>query len=449
MKTKFEHLLSTLGTKDVEAIISLIPTSIMEGNQKHIAYLQYRNTNEMDEKKNIPVTERLLMSDLTKMMEKYIVIKNSLASAFHYNHTLLEYYRIHENEKLFSEAYKSMQNQEGQALRNEKTYQQNADILYEKWQFDQVKSRFSNADAEDIIHDTDVAIISKKLMQTVTFATQSTLISKKINTQLIDHLESYIIEHGYLAYPCIALYYYAWKLILYPEDVVWFEKFNEMLEPNEHLFPHEELKNLYFQGINYCIRKHNSGDKAFSQKLLNYYKIALSKKYLLTNGYLSKNTYRNINTIALRMGRYDEAKEISTDNVQYLRKEEKDSAFRFNMANIYYATEKYTDALESLRNIEFDDHLSNLFAKTLMLKIYYETKSERLLDSHLDAMNIYLTRKKIIGYHKTNYSNIVKYTRKLIRLNRFDSKAKAKLAEQIRTEKLLPDRDWLLRQVEV
>ena len=449
MKTKFEHLLSTLGTKDVEAIISLIPTSIMEGNQKHIAYLQYRNTHTMDEKKNIPVTERLLMSDLTKMMEKYIVIKNSLASAFHYNHTLLEYYRIHENEKLFSEAYKSMQNQEGQALRNEKTYQQNADILYEKWQFDQVKSRFSNADAEDIIHDTDVAIISKKLMQTVTFATQSTLISKKINTQLIDHLESYIIEHGYLAYPCIALYYYAWKLILYPDDVVWFEKFNEMLEPNEHLFPHEELKNLYFQGINYCIRKHNSGDKAFSQKLLNYYKIALSKKYLLTNGYLSKNTYRNINTIALRMGRYDEAKEISTDNVQYLRKEEKDSAFRFNMANIYYATEKYTDALESLRNIEFDDHLSNLFAKTLMLKIYYETKSERLLDSHLDAMNIYLTRKKIIGYHKTNYSNIVKYTRKLIRLNRFDSKAKAKLAEQIRTEKLLPDRDWLLRQVEV
>jgi len=449
MKTKFDHLLSTLGQKDIEAIISMIPTSVMEGNQKHVAYFQARTNHTIDERKNIPVTERLLMSDLTKMMEKYIVIKNSLASAFHFNQTLLEHYRIHENEKLFSEGYKSMQTQQEQALKNEKSYQQNADILYEKWQFDQVKSRFSNADAEDIIHHTDIAIISKKLMQTVTFATQSTLISKKINTHLIDHLEPYIIDNNYLAYPCVALYYYAWKLIVHPEDVVWFEKFNDMLAPNEHLFPHEELKNLYFQGINYCIRKHNSGDKAFSQKLLDYYKIALAKKYLLTNGFLSKNTYRNINTIALRMGRYDEAKEISTDNVQYLRKEEKDSAFRFNMANIYYATQRYPDALESLRNIEFDDHLSNLFAKTLMLKIYYETKSERLLDSHLDAMNIYLTRKKIIGYHKTNYANIVKYTRKLIRLNRFDPKAKAKLAEQIRTEKLLPDRDWLLRQVEV
>ena len=75
-------------------------------------------------------------------------------------------------------------------------------------------------------------------------------------------------------------------------------------------------------------------------------------------------------------------------------------------------------------------------------------KSIRLLDSHLDAMQVYLTRKKIIGYHKTNYSNIVKYTRKLIRLNPYDKEAKLKLAENIKNEKLLPDRDWLLRQVE-
>lgn len=448
MKTKFENLISTLSPKDTETIISLIPTIIMEGNVKHIEYFEFRLNHILDGKKNIPISERLLMSDLTKMMEKYIVIKNSLTSTFHINNTLLQHYRIHENEKLFSDHYNLIQNQPELLSKNETSYQQNADLLYQKWQFDQVKSRFSNAEAEDIIHHTDVSIISKKLMQTVTFATQSSLISKKINTNFTEYIEPYILEHNYLAYPCIALYYYAWKLIIYPDDVSWFEKFNEILEPNEHFFPHEELKNLYFQAINYCIRKHNSGDKAFSQRLLNYYKAALEKKYLLTNGYLSKNTYRNINTIALRMGEYDEAMEISKANVKYLRKEEKDSAFSFNMANIYYGTERYTDALESLRAIEFDDHLSNLFAKTLMLKIYYETKSERLLDSHLDAMNIYLTRKKIIGYHRTNYSNIVKFTRKLIRLNRFDQKAKDKLAEQIRTEKLLPDRDWLLRQVE-
>ena len=118
------------------------------------------------------------------------------------------------------------------------------------------------------------------------------------------------------------------------------------------------------------------------------------------------------------------------------------------MANIYYAKQQYQEALDALREAEFDDHLSNLFAKTLMLKVYFEMNSMRLLDSHLDAMQVYLTRKKIIGYHKTNYSNIVRYTRKLIRVNPYDNAAKAKLAQSIRNEKLLPDRDWLLKMVE-
>jgi hypothetical protein len=117
------------------------------------------------------------------------------------------------------------------------------------------------------------------------------------------------------------------------------------------------------------------------------------------------------------------------------------------MANIFYAKQQYQDALDALRYVDSDDHLSNLFAKTLMLKIYFETKQDRLLDSHLDAMQVYLTRKKIIGYHKTNYSNIVRYTRKLMRLNPYDKNAKNKLAKNIRDEKLLPDRDWLLKQV--
>ena len=147
------------------------------------------------------------------------------------------------------------------------------------------------------------------------------------------------------------------------------------------------------------------------------------------------------------MGRYEDAARISTNNVQYLRKEEKDGAFNFNMANIFYAKQQYQDALDALRYVDSDDHLSNLFAKTLMLKIYFETKQDRLLDSHLDAMQVYLTRKKIIGYHKTNYSNIVRYTRKLMRLNPYDKNAKNKLAKNIRDEKLLPDRDWLLKQV--
>ncbi len=448
MSTKLKNLIFILDNDDIQSFSELITTKIMSGNKNHLVFFNNYIQNELSEKnKVIPVSDRLLMSDLCKMIEKYLVMKKAANAAHFYDMTLMGIYRIHENEKLFNDILHTAQKREKLSLKNADYYAEISEIYFEKWQFDQLKNRFGNTEADDIIMMEEISLISKKLKQTVILAPQSSLISKKINTQFIDYIESYIIEKNYLEYPCISVFYYAIKMLFYPDDLQWFDRFNHILTSYEQHFSVEELKTLYFQAINYCIRKHNLGNKEFSKKLLEYYMTALKKHYLLTNGFLSKNTYRNINTIAIRMGKYEEANKITLDNAKFLRKEEKESAYQFNLANIHYAKHEYDLALNALRIAEFDDHLSNLFAKTLMLKIYYETKETRLLDSHLDAMQVYLTRKKIIGYHKTNYSNIVKYTRKLIRLKPYDQKAKEKLAESIRNEKLLPDRDWLLRQV--
>jgi tetratricopeptide (TPR) repeat protein len=448
MKTKIENLISTLEDKDLPRILSLIPTHIMGGQQKHEQYLQKIWKNPHAIGIDMSTNARLIMSELCRIIEKYIVIRESLRSESFGNQVLLKHFRLNENEKLFNEYFRRVDNLHDCNLKNTEYYAQNSELLYEKWQFDQVKSRFSNAKAEEIILYKDIALISQKLMSIVSLAPQSTLISKQINTSLIDHLEPYILQNNYLDYPCISLYYYALKMLREPENEDWFAKFRFTLDTNTGCFNNDELKTLYFQAINYCIRKHNLGDKSYSELLLNYYKTALENGFLLINGFLSKNTYRNINTIAIRMGNYEQAKQISDNFMRYLRQDDQESAHRFNMANILYASQKYDEALQSLRYAEFDDHLSNLFAKTLMLKIYYESKAARLLDSHLDAMQVYLMRKKIIGYHKTNYLNIVKYTRKLMKLNPYDKSDHQKLADKIRTEKFLPDRDWLLKQVE-
>lgn len=448
MKTKLENIISTLEAKELPQIVSLITTRLIGGLPKHVQYLEKIWKNRQTPAGNLDLTERMIRSELYKMLEKYIIIRESLGSVEHTNAIILKHFRNYENEKLFNEYYQHAEKQNASGLKNTDYYQHNGELLFEKWQFDQLKNRFSNAKAEEIIHNMEVAMISQKLKLSVSLAPQSALISKQFNTTLLDHLEPYILQNNYLDYSCISLYYFALKMLNNPEDATWFHKFRQTLDTSKSDFNHDELKTLYFQAINYCIRKHNSGEKAFSQLLLDYYKTSLENKFLLTNGYLSKNTYRNINTIAVRMGRFEEAMQISVENISYLRKEEKDSAFRFNMANIHYARREYNKALDALREVHFDDHLSNLFAKTLMLKIYYETKELRLLDSHLDAMQVYLTRKKIIGYHKTNYSNIVKYTRKLMRLNPYDKNARQNLAEKIRNEQLLPDRDWLFSQVQ-
>lgn len=447
MPTKLEHIISTLTDKDIQNFTSLIQSPLLGGREKHVQFFgQFVKSRQG---RSLPVNERLLMSDLCKMLEKYIVIKMVMNDKDKHPSILSKYYAQNENIKLFNDSAGQWGKNLHQKNKNSDYYQSASDLEYEKWKFDQLKSRFSNVEANSIIIHSEIALISKKLAEAVSLAPQSVLISKKINIDLIYFLEDYIIQKNYLQYPCISLYYYALKMIFEPQSTQWFEKFKAGLEHADDIFQEEELKTLYFQAINYCIRKHNSGDKSYSHMLLSYYKAALKKGYLLTHGYLSKNTYRNINTIAIRLGLYDDAMEISESCRAYLRKEEQESAFMYNMANIFYATKKYDEALEALRSTEFDDHLSNLTAKLLMLKIYYETGETRILDSHLDAMQVYLTRKKIIGYHKTVFSNIVKYTKKLILLNPYDTTEKNKLKKMISEEKSVADKDWILHQLDL
>ncbi|MEZ4910533.1 MAG: hypothetical protein R2774_06695 [Saprospiraceae bacterium] len=449
MKPKLQCILDTLNPKEISDFSLLITSSLLGGKSKHQKYLETFLQSDFSKASTFSIQDRLLMSDLVKMAEKYIILKSASEDRQYQYKKLLSHYRKAESQKLFTEYYKTItQSLSTDTYKNADYYALYTEILFEKWQFDQLLNRFDNADVDDIFLYKDISIIGQKLLQLTTIASQTSLISKSIEYGLFQELENYIIENQYLDYPCISLYYYVFKMISEPNELTWFEKYALALENHKDAFPFEEVKSFYLFAINYCIRKYNNGLLDFGYIILDYYTIALSKNLLLQNGNLSKNTYRNINTLAIRLGKFDDAIKISNDYIHLLREDDKTSAYNFNMANILYATKKYDEALVLLQQIDFDDHLSNLFAKSVLLKIYYETKSFRALDSHLDAMQAYLTRKKIIGYHKVNYANLIKFTKKLLALNPYDRKEYDALKNLINNEKQIADKTWLLNQLD-
>lgn len=86
----------------------------------------------------------------------------------------------------------------------------------------------------------------------------------------------------------------------------------------------------------------------------------------------------------------------------------------------------------------------NLAAKTILLKIYFETEEYDLLDAHLEAMKNYIRRKKVIGYHRKNYQNLIRFTKKLVAFNPFDKEEIQKLRQEIEGVDILTERGWLL-----
>jgi outer membrane protein assembly factor BamD (BamD/ComL family) len=114
-------------------------------------------------------------------------------------------------------------------------------------------------------------------------------------------------------------------------------------------------------------------------------------------------------------------------------------------ARLAYGQKNYQEAVSLLQKADYNDLLLHLAAKTILMKIYFETDENRLLDALLDSMTNFLRRKKIIGYHRENYLNIVKYGRRLAALNRFDRVACDLFKTAITEEPNLTERNWFLQ----
>ena len=61
-------------------------------------------------------------------------------------------------------------------------------------------------------------------------------------------------------------------------------------------------------------------------------------------------------------------------------------------------------------------------------------------------MENYIRRKSMIGYHKKNGLNVIKYTNKLLDLSPLNKEERKKLVNQINRETNLPEKEWFLEQ---
>jgi hypothetical protein len=127
-----------------------------------------------------------------------------------------------------------------------------------------------------------------------------------------------------------------------------------------------------------------------------------------------------------------------------LEKKYRESLFGFNLARLEYAYQNYSYVLELLQKVNYRDILLNLSAKTLLLKTYFALGEEQMLLSHLDAMRNYIHRKHIIGYHRTNYLNVVRYMEKFIGLQRSDKAAVAAYRDLLEKEETLSEKKFFI-----
>jgi tetratricopeptide (TPR) repeat protein len=208
--------------------------------------------------------------------------------------------------------------------------------------------------------------------------------------------------------------------------------------------PQQECRDLLLLSINYCIKRLNKGLIQYSHEGLELYKQALGEGFLYEKGEISRFTFRNVVAMGLKIGAFDWVENFIITQQDKLPELHRESMVCFNLARIAYQRKKYGDALTFLQKADYKDTLLALAAKTLLLKIYYETEELRLLDAAIDSLKIFLRRKKLLAYHRDNYQNFLKYLERLLALQASNVMEKNALKAAVIGEEILTEKEWFL-----
>jgi hypothetical protein len=315
----------------------------------------------------------------------------------------------------------------------------------EQYRFTAAASRTTEHNLQAVTDNLDIAYFAQKLRQACLLLSHQAVYKTAYRFGMLGEVLAHVEAQQLLYIPAIAVYYHCYRALTEPEQPEHFHQLKKLLVEEYEKFPQPEIADLYLLAINFCIKRYNEGGREYLADEFDLYREGLKREYFLNNGVLSRFTYRNVVTIGLVMRAFDWVENFIHEFRDRLEKRHRESMFSFNLARLEYERRNYGAALQLLQKSEYADLLLNLAAKTVVLKIFFETDETDALESHLAAMQRFIRRKKIMGYHRENYLNLIHFTRRLLEV--FEKKELEALREEIAGAKAVAEREWLLGQV--
>ncbi len=320
-------------------------------------------------------------------------------------------------------------------------------LQLEAYYLSQQEGRAKAASVQELSDAEDIAFICGKLRTGCLLLSHEAVSKREYDKGLLDNVLTLLKGHRYLQIPIIAAYYHGYFAQSGQDGDLHFSMLKSLLDQHAAHFSLAETHDLYLMAINFCIRRINQADNRYFREIFELYQSGLQHGALLEDGTLSRWTYNNIAVTALRLHEFGWVRQFLHDFAPFLPESHREGAFNFNIARYYYDTGDYPQAMLHLLRMEYDDMLQNLMAKTMLCKIYFELDETDALENQLDSIQIYLRRKKILGYHKENYTAIVRFMRKLLSVRPDHAPEKEKLRTEIEQAPVLTEREWLLRQL--
>ncbi|MCB0614025.1 MAG: hypothetical protein KDC75_11970, partial [Phaeodactylibacter sp.] len=392
---------------------------------------------------------RQSMHFLLKAIEEFLIYEELRGDEVRSRMALSSVYRKRKLDKAFQKTINSVETLQEKAPYRDEHYLRNEYLLQlEKYTFQEGKKRTAEMNLQEVSDALDTTFLADKLRQSCLMIAHQAVYKASYNIGLLEEVLEHVKRPELMKHPAIAIYYNGYMAFTHEGNSDYFQALRQEIQNNLHLFSHSEIRDIFLMAINYCIRKMNVGEATFVREAFELYRSGIEEGILIENGLVSRFTFLNVIRIALRLGEFNWVESFIPDYKQYLAPKFRDTIVHYSKAKLLFEKKDYAAAMELLAHVDYDDVLLTLNARLMLIKIFYETDEYDALDSLLESMRTYIHRKDLTSSYKSNYQNIIRYTKKLVRINPYDGSQKSKLKTEIIAANPLTEKSWLLEHLE-
>lgn len=394
---------------------------------------------------------RKYQSDLLKLVEQFLIQQEFEADSMAAQAYLLRSIKKKKLKKLHNSTLKTVKEMPNRTAYRDGSYflgQFLIESAYDELASDFEEKRTDKTNHEHISQLLDFFYIGEKLKIYCEVLSRKKVAKHEYDISLIDKVINFAELEEYQSIPLISIYYQILKMYLEPQELNHYYKFLDLLKDSSHFFPRNQEKSFYDSAQNYCVAQINQGNSEFLKELFSVYKTLIEKNFFAAEGSLESWEFRNIVVVGLRSGEYEWTEKFINTYINILPKEIRENVLSFNLSQLYLYQKKYPKVISILQEVEYNDYITNLAAKSTLIGAYYEVGEIDPLFSLLESFRVYLNRNNEIPIaRKTLYKNLVKFTKKLIGLPPSDNKKLLQLKQEVESTKNIASRDWLLEKI--
>ena len=304
----------------------------------------------------------------------------------------------------------------------------------------------------------DHYFIIQKLRLACEMLNRNRIIQANYEPQLVPEILRLIEEKPrYREVPAIAIYRQVWNSLQVDFSEADYKEFVNLLLAHPSTFPPAEMREIYRYAQNYCIRQINNGQRDFLQHLLKLYQHQLHHGLFLLDGVFPANDFKNIVTLGLQLESFPWVRQFLEDYRQYLSPVQADNVYNYSLAQLYYTTKAYDQAVNLLREVRFTDRYYDINGSIMLLKIYLTQADYFSFHYFLDAYKIRMQRnREVAAAYRKSIINFLKICKRIadlqerspyLKMTQFQSRYQ-KVEAQLSTIKPLFDRRWLQQELE-